>query len=85
MNRLNKTLAIMVAATALTASAFAQSAQDVRGRTPFIPVGKEAPAQLIVDPPNPLALTVGVVLIQDRKSTRLNSSHITRSRMPSSA
>ena len=25
------------------------------------------------------------VLIQDRKSTRLNSSHITRSRMPSSA
>jgi hypothetical protein len=50
----------------LTASAFGQSAQDVRGRTPFIPVGTEPPAQLIVDPPNPQALAVGVVLIQYR-------------------
>ncbi|MBV8114279.1 MAG: hypothetical protein JO300_06025 [Silvibacterium sp.] len=64
MNRLTKTLATMVAATVLTTSAFAQSAQDVLGRTPFIPVGKEPPAQLIVDPPNPQALAVGVVLIQ---------------------
>jgi hypothetical protein len=67
MNRLTKTLATMVAATTPTASAFAQSAQDARGRTPFIPVGKEPPAQLIVDPPNPQALAaVGVVLIQYR-------------------
>jgi hypothetical protein len=66
MNRLTKTLATMVAATFLTASAFAQSAQDLRGRTPFIPVGKEPPARLIVDPPNPQALAVGVVLIQYR-------------------
>jgi len=67
MNRLTRTLATMAAATVLTASAFAQkSAQDVRGRTPFIPIGKEPPAQLIVDPPNPLALAVGVVLIQYR-------------------
>jgi hypothetical protein len=66
MNSLNKSLATMVAATLITASAFAQSAQDVRGKTPFIPVGKESPAQLIVDPPNPLALSVGVVLIQYR-------------------
>ena len=29
--------------------------------------------------------TEKVVHLQDRKSTRLNSSHITRSRMPSSA
>jgi hypothetical protein len=66
MNRLTKSLTTMVAATVLTAGAFAQSAQDVRGRTPFIPVGQEPPAQLIVDPPNPLALSVGVVLIQYR-------------------
>jgi hypothetical protein len=66
MNSLNKSLATMAAATLITASAFAQSAQDVRGKTPFIPVGKESPAQLIVDPPNPLALSVGVVLIQYR-------------------
>jgi Family of unknown function (DUF6130) len=64
MNTLVRTLATMVAATVITAGAFAQSAQDLRGRTPFIPVGKEPPAELIVDPPNPLALSVGVVLIQ---------------------
>jgi hypothetical protein len=66
MNRLTKTLATMVAATVLSSSAFAQSAQELRGRTPFIPVGSEPPAQLIVDPPNPQALAVGVVLIQYR-------------------
>jgi hypothetical protein len=66
MKRLAKTLATMVAATVLAAGAFAQSAQDLRGRTPFIPVGTEPPAQLIVDPPNPQALAFGVVLIQYR-------------------
>jgi hypothetical protein len=66
MKSLTNTVATFVAATMLTAAAFAQSAQDVRGRTPFIPVGTEPPAQLIVDPPNPLALSVGVVLIQYR-------------------
>jgi hypothetical protein len=64
MNTLTKALATMLAATMLTAGAFAQSAQDSRGRTPFIPVGTEPPAQLILDPPSPLALSVGVVLIQ---------------------
>jgi hypothetical protein len=66
MKSLTKTLATMVAATVITASALAQSAQDLRGRTPFIPIGKEPPAKLVVDPPNPLALSVGVVLIQYR-------------------
>jgi hypothetical protein len=66
MKSLTKSVATMVAATLITASAFAQSAQDVRGKTPFIPVGKEGRAQLIVDPPNPLALSVGVVLIPYR-------------------
>jgi hypothetical protein len=64
MKTLVKTLAIMLAATVITTGALAQSAQDLRGRTPFIPIGKEPPAELIVDPPNPLALSVGVVLIQ---------------------
>ena len=66
MNRLSKTLATMVAASVLTSSAFAQSAKEVRGTTPFIPVGTEAPAKLIVDPPISLALAHGVVLIQYR-------------------
>jgi hypothetical protein len=66
MNSLTKSLATMVAATMLTAGALAQSAAAFRGTTPYIPIGKESPAQLIVDPPNPLALAVGAVLIQYR-------------------
>jgi Family of unknown function (DUF6130) len=66
MNRLSKTLATMVAASVLTSSAFAQSAKEVRAATPFIPVGTEPPAKLIVDPPISLALAHGVVLIQYR-------------------
>ena len=34
---------------------------------------------------NTVAFLVAVYSVEDRKSTRLNSSHITRSRMPSSA
>ena len=66
MKSFSKVLAAIVAATVLGAGAFAQTAQDLRGRTPFIPVGQEPPAQLVVDPPNPLALAHGVVLIQYR-------------------
>ena len=66
MNKLATTLATLVAAAVLTTVAFAQTAQDLRGKTPFIPVGQEPPAQLVVDPPNPLALAHGVVLIQYR-------------------
>jgi len=66
MNRLTRTLAIMVAATVLAAPGFAQAVKDARGATPFIPVGAEPPAELIVDPPIPLALAHGVVLIQYR-------------------
>jgi hypothetical protein len=64
MNSLTKSLATAITASALTVSVFAQSAADLRGRTPFIPIGKEPPAELILDPPNPQALAVGVVLIQ---------------------
>jgi hypothetical protein len=66
MNRLTKSLATLVAASMLTASAFAQTAKEANGLTPFIPVGQEPPAKLIVDPPIPLALAHGVALIQYR-------------------
>ena len=33
----------------------------------------------------PKDILAGIIIMADRKSTRLNSSHITRSRMPSSA
>ena len=38
-----------------------------------------------VDIPNPLSLDIGDDVRVDRKSTRLNSSHTSVSRMPSSA
>ena len=66
MHRFTTILASMVTATVLTTSVLAQSAKDVRGLTPFIPVGTEPPAKLIVDPPSPLALAHGVVLLQYR-------------------
>jgi hypothetical protein len=66
MKSSTRILATVVAATVLTAIALAQSAQDPRGRTPYIPIGKEPPAQLILGPPNPQALATGAVLIQYR-------------------
>jgi hypothetical protein len=66
MHSLTRILATVVAATVLTAIAFAQSAQDLRGRTPYIPIGKEPPAQLIVDPPIPQALAIDAALIRYR-------------------
>jgi hypothetical protein len=66
MNRLTKSLVTLVAASMLTASAFAQTAKEANGLTPFIPVGQEPPAKLIVDPPIPLALAYGSALIQYR-------------------
>ena len=66
MNPLTKLLATVVTATVLTTCVFAQSAKDVRGATPFISVGQEPPAKLIVDAPIPVALAHGVVLVQYR-------------------
>ena len=50
----------------LTASAFAQTAKEANGQTPFVPDGQEPPAKLIVDPPISLALAHGSALIQYR-------------------
>jgi hypothetical protein len=66
MNTFTRTLTLVVAATMLNLSGFAQSAKDVRGPTPFIPVGQEPPAKFVVDPPIPLALAHGAALIQYR-------------------
>jgi hypothetical protein len=46
MNSIINTLATAVAATVFSANAFAQNAQDLRGRTPFIQVGKEPPGSI---------------------------------------
>jgi hypothetical protein len=47
-------------------STFAQSARDIRGAAPVVPLASEPPARLIVDPPIPEALAKGRVFIQYR-------------------
>jgi len=56
----------MAACTVFAASAFAQSARDIRGPSPLVAIENEAPAKLIVDPPLPEQLAQGLVFIQYR-------------------
>jgi hypothetical protein len=58
--------AIVAAGSLLAAMGFAQSAKDIRGATPYVPIENEPPPKLIVDPPLPALLDKGVVLIQYR-------------------
>jgi hypothetical protein len=64
MTKLITTLAAAALGTLLTTSAFAGSANEVRGATPYIAIRDEAAPRLIVDPPIPEALAHGVVQIQ---------------------
>ncbi|HEX9469960.1 MAG TPA: DUF6130 family protein [Bradyrhizobium sp.] len=59
-------LTAMAACTVFAASAFAQSARDIRGPSPLVAIENEAPAKLIVDPPLPEQLAQGLVFIQYR-------------------
>ncbi len=54
------------AAVMSTSNTMAQSARDVRGPPPVVPLASEPPAKLIVDPPIPEALAKGRVFIQYR-------------------
>lgn len=47
-------------------NALAQSARDIRGPAPVVPLASEPPARLIVDPPIAEALAKGRVYIQYR-------------------
>jgi hypothetical protein len=59
-------LAFTVAAGALLAAiAFAQSAKEIRGATPYAAIENEPAPKLIADPPLPDLLAKGVVWIQD--------------------
>jgi hypothetical protein len=60
------TLAAIVGGTVLATSAFAQSAKDVRGATPYLPIKNEPAPKLIVDAPLPDYLGLGVAQIQYR-------------------
>jgi hypothetical protein len=76
MTLLIKTLATVAAGTMLATSAFAQTAREVRGASPFETscpdagadcwIENEPAAKLIVDPPLPAALAQGLFLAQYR-------------------
>src|SRR5262249_16877432 len=66
MTLLIKTLAAVSAGTVLATSAFAQSAREVRGPTPYFAVENEPPPKLIVDPALPGPLALGLTQIQYR-------------------
>ena len=61
-----KTLAAVAAGTVLATSAFAQSAREVRGSTPYLAIENEPPPKLIVDSPLAAGLAQGIAWIQYR-------------------
>ena len=65
---MNRMLASIAAATlSLCASgAFGQSARDIRGADPVVPLENEPPARIVVDPPLPEPLAKGFLFIQYR-------------------
>ena len=66
MMKLIKTLAAVAAGTVLATSAFAQSARDIRGGSPYVAIENEPAPKLIVDPPLAEGLAQGIVWIQYR-------------------
>ncbi len=61
-----KTLAAAAAATVLATGAFAQSAKEIRGASPYFAIENEPAPKLIVDPPLPEGLAQGVFWAQYR-------------------
>ena len=61
-----KTLAAIAAATVLATNAFAQSAKDISGASPYVAIENEPAPKLIVDPPLPEGLAQGVFWAQYR-------------------
>jgi Family of unknown function (DUF6130) len=66
MTLLIKTLAAVAAGTVLATSAFAQSAREIRGASPYVSIENEPAPKLIVDPPRHDALAQGVFQAQYR-------------------
>ena len=66
MTTLIKTLAAVAAGTVLATSAFAQSAREIRGASPYIAIKNEPAPKLIVDAPLAEGLAQGVYWAQYR-------------------
>lgn len=58
--------AFVTASSLVSTAAFAQSAKDIRGASPYVTIENEPPPKLIVDPPLPEGLAIGIVWIQYR-------------------
>jgi hypothetical protein len=61
-----KTLATVAVGTVLATSAFAQSAREIRGGSPYVAIENEPAPKLIVDPPLAEGLAQGVFWAQYR-------------------
>jgi hypothetical protein len=61
-----RTLAGVAAGTLLATSAFAQSAKEIRGASPYVAIENETAPRLIVDPPLAEGLAIGVYWAQYR-------------------
>jgi len=66
MTMLIKLLAVVAAGSMFATSAFAQSAREIRGASPYVPVENEPAPKLVVDPPLPEGLSQGVYWAQYR-------------------
>ena len=66
MTRLIRTLLGVAAGTVLATSALAQSARDFRGATPYVEIENEPAPRLVVDPPLPEGLAIGLFWAQYR-------------------
>ena len=71
---------------AATSSISASAPKDIKMATPKMPFDWRGFWRQVVPPILGLGLLIGIwAIVSDRKSTRLNSSHLRLSRMPSSA
>ena len=57
---------LLAAGSVLATTAFAQSAREANGPTPFLPIENEPAPKLIVDPPLAEPLARGAVIVQYR-------------------
>jgi hypothetical protein len=62
----DQTLTAIAAGTVLATSAFAQSARNIRGGSPYVAIENEPAPKLILDPPLAEGLAQGIVWIQYR-------------------
>jgi hypothetical protein len=66
MTMIMKTIVAVATGAVLTTNAFAQSARETRGASPYVAIENEPAPKLIVDPPLPQGLAQGIFWAQYR-------------------